>query len=180
MKITTRYAWIVLVCVGFATFAPASDDKSAEVKLKTVKWQGYLDEVNSHKKAKLIIVDAWATWCVPCMKNFPHLVEMSEKYADKGLVALSLSLDEADKTSRVEAVTAFLKEKHATFTNLILDERNDEAFEKLNISAIPAVFIYTPDGQELKRFTLEDVDKPFTYQEVETFVKDYLDGKKPK
>jgi thiol-disulfide isomerase/thioredoxin len=180
MKITTRYAWIVLVSVGFATFASADSNKSAEVKLKTVKWKGYLEEVASHKKAKLVIVDAWATWCGPCMKNFPHLVEMSEKYADKGLVAVSLSLDEAYKPSKVEAVTAFLKEKHATFTNLILDERTDDAFEKLNISAIPAVFIYTPDGKELKRFTLEDVEKLYTYEEVETYVKDYLDGKNPK
>ncbi len=62
------------------------------------------------------------------------------------------------------AATAFLKEKKAVFTNLILDERNDDAFEKLDIGAIPAVFLYSPDGKEIKRFTLDDVNKLFTYE----------------
>jgi thiol-disulfide isomerase/thioredoxin len=178
MNTIIRNALIVLGFVGFAALAPAGEDK--EVKLTPVKWQGYLDEVASHKKAKLVIVDAWATWCGPCMKNFPHLVEMHEKYADKGLVAVSLSLDDADNAKKVTAATAFLKDKHATFTNLILNERTDDAFEKLNIGAIPAVFLYTPDGKELKRFTLDDVDKLFTYEQVEAYVKDYLAGKSPK
>jgi thiol-disulfide isomerase/thioredoxin len=188
MNATARNALVVLGLAGIVALGPvglaaptAEDkDKAAEVKLVPVKWKGYLDQVASHKKAKLVIVDAWATWCGPCMKNFPHLVEMHHKYADKGLVAVSLSMDEADVPKKVAAATAFLKEKKAVFTNLILDEKMDDAFEKLNIGAIPAVFLYTPDGKELKRFTLEDVDNLFTYEQVEAFVKDYLDGKKPK
>lgn len=188
MNATARNSLIVLVVAGITAFgpvgtlAPAGDDKAnaGEVKLATVKWQGYVDQVNSHKQAKLIVVDAWATWCGPCMKNFPHLVEMQAKYADKGLVAISLSLDDADNPKKVAAATAFLKEKKAVFTNLILNERNDDSFEKLNIGAIPAVFIYTPDGKEIKRFTLDDIDNLFTYDEVEAFVKDYLSGKSAK
>ncbi len=182
MKTTVRLALVVALSgIGFVALAPAgANEKDAEVKLTPVKWPGYLAEVAAHPKAKLVIVDAWATWCGPCMKNFPHLVEMHEKYADKGLVAVSLSLDESDNAKKVTKALDFLKEKHATFTNLILDERNDDAFEKLNIGAIPAVFLYTPDGKELKRFTLDDVDKLFTYEQVEAYVKDYLDGKKPK
>ena len=186
MNATVRNAVIALV--GIAALgpvgldAPAGEEKpsTAEVKLVPVKWKGYLEQVASHKKAKLIIVDAWATWCGPCMKNFPHLVEMHHKYADKGLVAISVSLDESDKPKKVDAAAAFLKEKKAVFTNLILDERTDDAFEKLNIGAIPAVFLYTPDGKEIKRFTLDDVDNLFTYEQVEAFVKDYLEGKSPK
>ncbi len=186
MNATVRAALIGLA--GFAAFgpaglvAPAGEEKAtaAEVKLVPVKWDGYLKEVGSHKKAKLVIVDAWATWCGPCMKNFPHLVEMHHKYADQGLVAVSLSLDEADSPKKVAAATAFLKAKKAVFTNLILDEKMDDAFEKLDIGAIPAVFLYTPDGKLLKRFTLDDVDNLFTYEQVEAFVKDYLGGKAAK
>jgi thiol-disulfide isomerase/thioredoxin len=187
MNATVRSAFLALLgiaTVGLVGFkATLGDEKApkataeAEVKLVPVKWKGYLEQVASHKDAKLIVVDAWATWCVPCMKNFPHLVEMHEKYADKGLVAISLSLDDADKPKSVAAATKFLKEKKAVFTNLIMEERMDDSFDKLNIGAIPAVFVYTPDGKELKRFTLEDVDKQFTYEQVEAFVKDYLAGK---
>ena len=49
--------------------------------------------------------------------------------------------------------------------------------EKLNISAIPAVFIFGPDGKELKRFTLDDPNHLFTYDEVEKTVVALLEGK---
>ena len=186
MNATVRNA--IIAIVGIAAFgpvgldAPAGEEKSstAEVKLVPVKWNGYLEKVASRKDAKLVVVDAWATWCGPCMKNFPHLVEMHAKYADKGMAAISLSLDDADKPQKVAAATAFLKEQKAVFTNLILEDKIDDSFEKLNIGAIPAVFLYTPDGKELKRFTLDDVDNLFTYEQVEEFVKGYLEGKKTK
>jgi thiol-disulfide isomerase/thioredoxin len=194
MNATVRHALLALV--GIAALGPVGikatlgDEKavksttsastSTEVKLVPVKWDGYLKQVAAHKDAKLIVVDAWATWCGPCMKNFPHLVEMHHKYADKGLVAISLSLDLSDDPKKVAAAAKFLREKQAVFTNLILDETTNDAFDKLNTGTIPAVFVFTPDGKELKRFTLDDVDKGFTYDEVEAFVKDYLEGKAKK
>jgi thiol-disulfide isomerase/thioredoxin len=193
MNATVRNALIALV--GIAAFGPVGlkatlgDDKAAkekdkataEVKLVPVKWEGYLKQIASHKDAKLIVVDAWATWCGPCMENFPHLVEMHHKYADKGLVAVSLSMDDYDQPKKVAAATKFLREKKAVFTNLIIEARMDDTFDNLKLNGvIPAVFLYTPDGKELKRFTLEDPDKGFTYADVETFVKDYLEGKTKK
>lgn len=188
MNATARNALLALVAIAalgpVGLKATLGDDKAAkattEIKLVPVKWKGYLEQVASHKDAKLIVVDAWATWCGPCMKNFPHLVEMHHKYADKGMVAISLSLDTIDKPKSVAAATKFLQEKDATFTNLIMDEETNDAFDKLNIGSIPAVFVYTPDGKEIKRFTGDDVDKLFTYEQVEAFVKDYLEGKTKK
>jgi len=187
VKLTSRnvlFALLALASVGLiasGVLAVEGPAPAGEVKLIPVKWEAYLAEIASHNSAKLVVVDAWATWCGPCMANFPHLVEMHRKYSDKGLVAISLSLDEADLPKKVAAATAFLKEKKATFTNLILEAANDEAaFDKLNIGAIPAVFVYGPDGKEIKRFTMDDPKDQFTYEQVEAFVKDYLDGKGPK
>ena len=52
------------------------------------------------------MVDAWATWCGPCKENFPHVVEMHQKYAGKGLAVVSLSLDDRDKPEKVDEATA--------------------------------------------------------------------------
>jgi thiol-disulfide isomerase/thioredoxin/outer membrane protein assembly factor BamD (BamD/ComL family) len=51
-------------------------------------------------KGKLVVVDFWATWCGPCMQMVPHMVEMNEKYAGKGLVIIGISLDE-DRQSMI-------------------------------------------------------------------------------
>jgi hypothetical protein len=100
-------------------------------------------------------------------KNFPHLVEMNQKYGKKGLQVISLSLDDTTDAKAVEAAKKFLADKKATFLNVLLDEEFGVGFEKLNINAIPAVFLYGPDGKELQRFTMDDVNNQFTYQQVE-------------
>jgi thiol-disulfide isomerase/thioredoxin len=165
---------------GVAAHLASADDKPAlagEVKLVPVKYDELLKKIAADKKAKLTIVDAWATWCGPCKENFPHVVEMHEKYAKKGLTVISLSLDDADKPKKVAEALGFLKEKKAVFANYLLNETADDAFEKFNITAIPAVFLFGPDGKEVARFTLEDVNNLFTYEQVEKAVRDYLDGK---
>ncbi len=175
----------LLALVPFASLFPLAraDDKpatsasSGEVKLVPVKFASLMEKIAANKAAKLTIVDAWATWCGPCKDNFPHVVEMHQKYASKGLAVISLSLDEPDRPKKVAEAADFLKSQKAVFANYLLDESQDDAFDKLKISAIPAVFLFGPDGKEVKRFTLEDVNNLFTYAQVEKFVEDYLAGK---
>jgi len=42
---------------------------------------------------KYILVDFWASWCVPCINGFPHLKELYSKYKDKGLAVIAISTD---------------------------------------------------------------------------------------
>ena len=136
-----------------------------------------LQERLVNKKVKYTIVDAWSTTCGPCKENFPHVIEMHRKYASKGLAVISLSLDDPTDKAAVAEAEKFLKEKKAVCTNVLLDESFGEGFEKLNIGAIPAVFLYGPDGKEVKRFTMDDPNNQFTYDEVEKAVVALLDAK---
>ena len=130
-----------------------------------------------NKNIKYTIVDAWSTTCGPCKENFPHLVEMHRKYAKKGLAVISLSLDDPTDKAAVAEAEKFLKAKKAGFTNVLLDENFGDGFDKLKISAIPAVFVYGPDGKEVKRFTMDDPNNQFTYDEVEKAIVALLDSK---
>ena len=145
-------------------------------KLEKVTYDQFLKRV-ANKDAKYTMVDCWATWCGPCKENFPHVVAMNQKYAGKGLAVASLSFDDPADAKQVGEAEKFLNEKKATFTNYLLDEPNLGGFEKLNINAIPAVFVYGPDGKEVKRFTLDDPNNQFTYDEVEETIAALLDGK---
>jgi len=164
--------------IAVAAPAPAPRPADAEVTLVPLKWDAIVARIAANKAAKFTVVDAWATWCVPCKENFPHLVEMHKKYADKGLAVVSLSLDDVERPKKLAEAKAFLVEQGAKFPNYVLDEPTDVAFEKLNIGAIPAVFLYGPDGKEIRRFTLDDPNNQFTYADVEKAIQSALAGGK--
>lgn len=147
--------------------ARADDSTAGAVKLERLTWPDLQKRLASNKQARWTLVDAWATTCGPCMENFPHLIEMHKKYGAKGLAVVSLSLDDATDEKAVAKAEEFLKEKKATFTNVLLNEDYGDGFDKLDINAIPAVFLYGPDGKEVKRFTMDDPNDQFTYEDVE-------------
>jgi thiol-disulfide isomerase/thioredoxin len=159
-----------------ATPTTKVESKEGAFELKPVKFDEFLKRV-ANKDAKFTLVDVWASWCVPCKENFPHLVEMHHKYADKGLSVASLSFDDPAEPKQVADAKEFLDAKKAAFANYLLDEEQGVGYEKLNIGAIPAVFIYGPDGKEVKRYTMDDVNNQFTYEQVEKDVVALLDGK---
>jgi thiol-disulfide isomerase/thioredoxin len=158
------------VLLAFGGPAYSGDDPAGnEVRLERLKWPEFQQRL-VNKSAKYTIVDAWSTTCGPCKENFPHLVEMHRKFAKRGLSVISLSLDDPSDKAAVEEAERFLKAKKAAFTNVLLDENFGDGFEKLNISAIPAVFVYGSDGKEVKRFTMDDPNNQFTYDQVEKAV----------
>src|SRR5262245_34541033 len=107
--------------VGAALVGCARDEASkGKVEAAEVR-ASELEKFFKDQKGKVVLVDCWATWCPPCVKNFPHLVERHKKYAEKGLVCVSVSMDKMSnpKAYDKDKVLEFLKDKGATFPNFI-------------------------------------------------------------
>jgi hypothetical protein len=102
---------------------------------------------------------------------------MHHKYAKRGLAVVSLSFDDRDNAKDVAEAERFLKQQKAVFTNVLLDEEVGVAYEKFEVNACPAVFVYSPTGKEIKRFTMDNPDEQFTCDEVEETIIALLDGK---
>ena len=160
----------------------AADDQAATgtIKLQSLKWPQFKERLAASKGAKFTLVDVWATTCGPCKENFPHLVEMHRKYSGKGLAVISLTLDDPTDAKAVAEAEKFLREQKAVFTNVLLDENYGDGFDKLDINTIPAVFLFGPDGKEMKRFTMDDTRHQFTYEQVEKEVAALLEGAQSK
>jgi thiol-disulfide isomerase/thioredoxin len=160
----------LLVLLGTATrFAPAADPK---VTMRTVKYDDLMKEVRSHK-GKVVVVDVWASWCVPCKKAFPHLVEMREKYGKDGFVAISVSIDKTEDKDAVAAALKFLEDRKAgDVINLHLDEPEDFWQTKFRTASVPVVFVFGRDNRIALKMP---VDKSgVQYSVIEEKVKELL------
>jgi thiol-disulfide isomerase/thioredoxin len=176
MRILSRSSILAIMVAAFIGAFIAGVATSGETKdlgggvvLHRLSWK-QLQEKLANKNAKYTLVDAWSTTCGPCKENFPHLLEMDEKYRAKGLSVISLALDDPEDKAAIAEAEKFLIKKKSQITNVLLDEAFGDGFDKLSINGIPAVFIYGPDGKEVKRFTMDDPNNQFTYDEVEKAV----------
>jgi hypothetical protein len=90
---------------------------------------------------------------------------MHNKYADKGLVAISVSLDEKEDRAKAEK---FLVERKAAFTNLWLDESQEFWLKKFDISGPPCVYVFDRRGK-WTTFKTEGA-KEVSHKEIEALV----------
>ncbi|MFI5236422.1 MAG: redoxin domain-containing protein [Ignavibacteriales bacterium] len=96
-----------------------------------------------------LLINIWATWCVPCREEFPELVRLSNFYKDKARV-VGISIDDIEILN--SEVTPFLKNQNAEFENYILKASEPEDFinllSKKWSGAIPATFVYDLKGNQ--------------------------------
>ena len=77
---------------------------------------------------------------------------MHRKYAARGLVVLSVSVDDASDKETVDEVKKFLREQKATMANYLLDEQPEVWQKKLNAEAVPCTFVFNRAGQVEQKY----------------------------
>ncbi|HTK75849.1 MAG TPA: TlpA disulfide reductase family protein [Gemmataceae bacterium] len=163
-----------VVCTGFAALSllvvaagpPAKDGK---VTVTVVKYDG-LTEVVKKNKGKVLVLDFWADYCIPCKREFPKLVALNQRHAKDPFLAISVSLDDLSEDETKAKVQKFLDAQKATFTNLILDEKPEVWQSKLKIDGPPLVIVFNKDGGLEQKF----VDKAVDYEKIGQLVAELL------
>ncbi len=104
---------------------------------------------------KVTIVDFWAAWCKPCRAENPNVVQVYNKYHDKGLNILGVSLDR-----RAEDWTRAIEDDGLVWNHVSNVQYFDEIAELYNVRAIPATFILDENGviiaKDLRGIALEN------------------------
>ena len=158
---------LTALCLAILAGAHAQPPKP-EVAIKTIAYAD-LGKLVRDNKGKVIVVDVWATNCLPCRKEFPHLVELHKKHAADGLVCVSLSLDKPEKE---KSALEFLVKQEATFANFRLEEGFKWLADKLDVGAIPVVIVFDRDNKRAAKFTIDFDYKKNVTPLVEKLLKD--------
>ncbi|MEG1635235.1 MAG: TlpA disulfide reductase family protein [Rikenellaceae bacterium] len=116
-----------------------ADFSGTDAKGDSVKLSDYVG------KGDYVLADFWASWCGPCIGEFPNIRAAHEKYLGKGLVVLGVNIkDKKDKFEK--AVEA----QNITWPQ-ICNFDNDEAAEKYGVNAIPFIILFAPDGTIIEK-----------------------------
>jgi len=164
---------------GLPQGGPAAD----KVELKVVKYDD-LGELVRANKGKVILLDFWATTCIPCKLSFPYTVEMHKRFADKGLVVISVATDPLTNIFKDDGwkdpqpkMLKFLQDQKATFINVALDESAELLKSKLRLTAVPCLYVFNREGQWTqfigeKGLKVDEKHRPY---QVEEYIKQLLD-----
>ncbi|TYB79747.1 TlpA disulfide reductase family protein [Bizionia myxarmorum] len=100
-------------------------------------------------KGKVTIIDFWAAWCAPCRRENPNVVKVYEKYHDKGLEIIGVSLDGNPRqpNAKDEWIKAIEQDGLQWHQVSNLNYFEDPIAKLYNIQAIPATFILDSEGK---------------------------------
>lgn len=78
---------------------PARAQKAIDFTLKDL--DGNLRRLSDYFQKNVILIDFWATWCVPCVKELPHFQKFYDKYKEKGLIVFAITVDGPETVAMV-------------------------------------------------------------------------------
>jgi thiol-disulfide isomerase/thioredoxin len=141
MFIRTR----LLTTLAVASCAFAAD-------LKPIDESTY-PKIVSASKGKVLLVNFWATYCVPCRKEMPQLVALAAKHKAAGLEFVTISADEPEQ---VKDAAAFLDKVKVQAPAYIRKAKDDDKFvagiDAKWSGALPASFLYDKTGRKVRAF----------------------------
>jgi thiol-disulfide isomerase/thioredoxin len=96
-------------------------------------------------QGKVVLVDFWATWCGPCRRTIPHLIDLHNAYKDKGLAVVGVSLDQQGPS----VVGPFVEKNKIPYTVVMGNQKVVEDFG--GVRGIPTAFIISQDGKIVRK-----------------------------
>ena len=143
--IASRLAVSLAAALAAGCGAPADRGGAPEPTLRAATAAQVLEAARA-PGAKVALINVWATWCQPCVEEFPDLVRLQRAYGDRGL---RLVLVSADFEEQKDAVLVFLKKQGVDFPTYLKDQKDEAFIDGLDArwsGALPASFVLDDRG----------------------------------
>ncbi len=160
---------------------PAEAGKVDEVTVEVQSWDGLQKFVRS-RKDQVVVVDVWSSWCTPCVRELPHLVELVAE-RPRSVVGVTFCLDyngasgTTAESAKPGALKVLRKVNAKRLVNFVSSDADETVYGKLDLGAVPAVLVYR-NGKLLEQFDNDSGDygdEGFTYEgQVGPFVEKVL------
>lgn len=146
-------AFIFFISIS-TIFAQEEGSKAPDFELKSLSGDNFK---LSNLQGKIIIIDFWASWCVPCRLGIPFLSELYDIYKDKGVEIIGINLD-----NKLEKIEKFLSKlsKRPSF-NILWDSSNTTP-TLYKVTTMPTTIFINKEGIIAHRhlgFKIDDKEK---------------------
>ena len=144
---------VLIAILGCALFAGVNtlpaQHKATSPTVEPIDVKG-IEHLVHIRNVKILFLNIWATWCQPCVEEFPDIVKLYNDYQNAGVDIAAISVDYPDEVD--SKILPFLVSQHVPFKVYVANIKKDEDFiNELNPSwsgAIPATFIFDANGKQ--------------------------------
>lgn len=138
--------WLLIILVLSASALQAQDINIMDrpIMLKFTSLDGRKVDIEN-LKGKVILIDCWATWCGPCLREIPHIKALLQKYQNRGFEVIGISLDNAASKDRVLQI---IKSNSIEWPQRFEGKGfNDDSFVKqFEIRSLPTGYLINKEG----------------------------------
>jgi len=167
-----KYFIILLLIAPFHTSQALSFSEMIDSVKQFMPWYESVPEVTftltdtegsvfteKNTRGKYLVVNFWATWCTPCLKEIPAFVEFYNQNSNH-VEILGLDYEPVN----LPVINDFVERFSINYPIILYTDTNDSEYSKFGeIVGIPTTLIYSPDGELIRTFmgevTIEDLDK---------------------
>jgi len=130
----------VIIIISFTVFARAQDVNSKAPDFTAKDMDGNTVHL-SDLKGRVVLLDFWASWCVPCKKSMPHLIELYNAFRDTSFTIIGVNVD-----TQQDKVKEFEEELNADIPFPVIFDKDSKIPPKYEVEGMPTTVIINKDG----------------------------------
>ncbi len=173
--ITSALAALVLLFAGIKAVPARAADTASPFKVLT---PAQLKDLIASNKGKVVYLNFFATYCVPCQAEFPDIIKLSKTYGSQGLQVVEVSMNDHTDPSDIAAMTKYLDKTQPPFPIYIASTVDDSFYSGVDPKwekdgeALPMTTIFDRNGDPVHYY-----EKALNFQEMAQDVKPLLAAK---